>query len=376
MALEGTLRDFSLPDILQLIGLQRKTGVLTIRTASDTVTLYFDRGRLVRAHSAMEAPDTKLGYIMVRSGRITQEQLDDALAAQRERILPLGSILLERGACSTAELSMSISIQQKRLLFSLFRLEEGVFIFDPAESVEYEEGIIVPLDIEMLLMEAAQMLDEQPMVEKVIRSVDIVFRRSDVARHAGVLDEREAAVLDMIDGERSVGDILSRTLMSEYDCYKALYNFASRGLIEEVNGRVVDFDLLNALPSVDEFIEKMRGLVPSRCLDLVEALPASAFSNAVILIVSISMQSVLWSPDDSAFDEWIEPLDGIIAEATRLYDLKTGVYESVTGNIGLAVFWDFESDFALMVSDALAGKSGVSKFRSQVARMASRLLPS
>ncbi len=29
MALEGTLKDFSLADIFQLIGLQRKTGVLT-----------------------------------------------------------------------------------------------------------------------------------------------------------------------------------------------------------------------------------------------------------------------------------------------------------------------------------------------------------
>ncbi|TFG36821.1 MAG: DUF4388 domain-containing protein, partial [Candidatus Aminicenantes bacterium] len=31
MALEGTLRDFSFADILQLISLQRKTGVLTLK---------------------------------------------------------------------------------------------------------------------------------------------------------------------------------------------------------------------------------------------------------------------------------------------------------------------------------------------------------
>jgi hypothetical protein len=41
MALEGTLRDFSFADILQLISLQRKTGVLTLRTEENLVTVSF-----------------------------------------------------------------------------------------------------------------------------------------------------------------------------------------------------------------------------------------------------------------------------------------------------------------------------------------------
>ena len=41
MALEGTIRDFGLPDIFQLIGLQRKTGVLTLKNEKDKVTVTF-----------------------------------------------------------------------------------------------------------------------------------------------------------------------------------------------------------------------------------------------------------------------------------------------------------------------------------------------
>ena len=40
MALEGTLKDFALPDIFQLIGLQKKTGVLYLRDERDEVTPY------------------------------------------------------------------------------------------------------------------------------------------------------------------------------------------------------------------------------------------------------------------------------------------------------------------------------------------------
>ena len=51
MALEGTIRDFGLPDIFQLIGLQRKTGILTLRNEKDTVTVTFENGMVVMAAS-------------------------------------------------------------------------------------------------------------------------------------------------------------------------------------------------------------------------------------------------------------------------------------------------------------------------------------
>src|SRR5438876_10203342 len=51
MALEGTLKDFPLPDIIQLLSLSRKTGAVEI-TGSDgfgTGRLYFHQGKVVSA---------------------------------------------------------------------------------------------------------------------------------------------------------------------------------------------------------------------------------------------------------------------------------------------------------------------------------------
>ena len=41
MALEGPIKDFGLPDIFQLIGLQRKTVVLTLKNETEQVTVAF-----------------------------------------------------------------------------------------------------------------------------------------------------------------------------------------------------------------------------------------------------------------------------------------------------------------------------------------------
>ena len=57
MALEGTLKDFSLADIFQLIGLQRKTGVLTLRGKDAVEDRKFRRLRRYRDSRLSHQPD-------------------------------------------------------------------------------------------------------------------------------------------------------------------------------------------------------------------------------------------------------------------------------------------------------------------------------
>ena len=93
MALEGTLRDFSLADIFQLIGLQRKTGVLTLRSKDDTVTVTFLDGKVVGADSLNRRLENRLGTVLMRTGFLTQDQLKRSLEIQKETLQRLGFIL-------------------------------------------------------------------------------------------------------------------------------------------------------------------------------------------------------------------------------------------------------------------------------------------
>src|SRR6266568_2845118 len=78
MALQGTLKDFSLADIFQLIGLQKKTGVLTLKSGQEVVTVSFLDGNVVAADSLHRRLEERLGY-------------------DRENVVPLSaeSILME-----------------------------------------------------------------------------------------------------------------------------------------------------------------------------------------------------------------------------------------------------------------------------------------
>ncbi|MFI5183166.1 MAG: DUF4388 domain-containing protein, partial [Vicinamibacteria bacterium] len=83
MALEGTIKDFGLPDIFQLIGLQRKTGLLTLKNDKEQVTVTFENGMVVMADSSAKRLEDRLGNVLVKQGKLGKERLDEALSTQK-----------------------------------------------------------------------------------------------------------------------------------------------------------------------------------------------------------------------------------------------------------------------------------------------------
>jgi len=264
MALEGTLKDFSLADIFQLIGLQRKTGVLTLRSKDDTVTVTFLDGKVVGADSLSHRLENRLGSVLIKSGLLTQDQLSHALAIQKETLQRLGFVLTHYGIISADALKQAIQLQILQIVYRLFRWKDGDYHFSQETTIEYDRDNVVPITAESILMEGARMIDEWPIIEKRIRSYDMVFRKkltdqeivvSDEAdevqfdegtmagrrRRPGLADKirispEEKHVYDLVDGTMTVGDVVEISKFAEFDTVKALYELLTRDLVEEVRG--------------------------------------------------------------------------------------------------------------------------------------------
>ena len=69
MALKGTIKDFGVADILQLISQQGKTGVLVLRNEADEVTVTFLNGSVVGAGRSIRSAEQLLGALLVQIGR-------------------------------------------------------------------------------------------------------------------------------------------------------------------------------------------------------------------------------------------------------------------------------------------------------------------
>lgn len=282
MALEGTLRDFSLADIFQLIGLQRKTGVLTLRGKDDTVTVTFLDGKVVGADSLNHRLENRLGTVLMKTGILSHDQLNRALEIQKETLQRLGFILTHYGIISAESLRGAIQQQMMQIVYRVFRWKDGDYHFSQETTIEYDRDNIVPITAESILMEGARMIDEWPIIEKRIRSYDMVFRKkltdqeivvvgvdetddidfdadSSRRRRGGSggfgekirISQDEKSIYDLVDGTMTVSDIVEVSRLSEFDTNKALYELITRDLIEEVRGASAAAVVAQATP-VDE----------------------------------------------------------------------------------------------------------------------------
>lgn len=257
MALEGTIRDFGLADILQLIGIQRRSGVLTLENDQDTVIVKFLDGQVVGADNRVRNLEDMLGSVLVRTGRITESQLAEALKVQRTTLQRLGYVLVKNGHVSEEDLHDALQIQVLQIVYRLFRWREGRYRFDPSEHIEYDREHFSPVSAETILMEGARMIDEWPIIERRIKSPGLVFRRTEagaalVAPVQSLVDSdidmgfsesrpdsvrlspEAAAILRLVDGRASVLEITERSPLGEFDVYHTLHDLANRQLITEV----------------------------------------------------------------------------------------------------------------------------------------------
>ena len=249
MGLEGTLKVFSLTEIFQMLGLQRKTGILSVEGEDDSVTISFLGGAVVAAESAARRLDNRLGNLLLRAGYLTDEQLAHVLALQRETRQRLGFLLVREGLVEPAELREALRLQISRIVYSAFRWPDGRFHFTQEGTVDYDADHMAPVSTETVLMEAAQIVDEWPLLEKKIGALTNVYRRAPgVERLNLVVNQKntpegtlsvsrsEAETWRWIDGRRTVGDIMERAFLSDFEVMKGTVDLLGRNLIEP--GRV------------------------------------------------------------------------------------------------------------------------------------------
>lgn len=256
MALEGTIRDFGLPDIFQLIGLQRKTGILTLKNEKDQVTVAFENGMVVAADSSTKRLEDRLGNVLVKQGKLSKERLDDALQTQKATLQRLGHVLTTQNAITVKDLKEAITVQISQLVFKVFRWRDGEYHFAPTDTVDYDRENFAPMSSDFILMEGIRMLDEWPIIEKKIPSMDIVFRTavdpntievavSDAAggdaKHSAAsasnkirLSRDEERVFRKVDGTRTVQGIVDSSGLSEFDTCRILFDLLNRNLISTV----------------------------------------------------------------------------------------------------------------------------------------------
>jgi hypothetical protein len=301
VGLEGTLKVFSLTEIFQMLGLQRKTGILSVEGEDDAITISFLGGSVVAAESEVRRLDNRLGNLLLRAGYVTQEQLDHVLALQKETRQRMGFLLVREGLVEPTELREALRLQISRIVYSAFRWPDGRFHFTQEGTVDYDADHMAPVSTDTVLMEAAQIVDEWPLLEKRVGGATTVYRRAPgveklklVANQKNTpegtlsVSRPEAETWRWIDGRRTVGDIMERAFLSDFEVLKGTADLAGRTLIEI--GRAPE-EPAEAVPPP---VARVRSVPASRSIGLWVVLVVLAALSAYL--IPRNPANVFWRP--------------------------------------------------------------------------------
>ncbi len=234
MAIRGSLKEASLPDVLQLLAMGKKTGCLSVTHRQSFGYIYFQKGRI--SYASIVNRRDRLGDVLVKSGIITQAQLDAAIALQdRRRDKRVGELLVEGGALTVEALHDAIEVQIREAVYFLFTWNQGTFNFE-ADVVPDQHDHVVSINPESLLLEGARRVDEWSLIEKKIASFDIVFQadQAKVPSSDVALTAEQRSVLDLVDGVRDIQAIVDASGLVEFEVGKALYGLVTAGYIHRI----------------------------------------------------------------------------------------------------------------------------------------------
>ncbi len=236
MALKGTLGDFSIAEIFQLIGQQQKTGVLSVSNDSGVVHVIFDCGRVVGAAEGNHGEDDRLVERLERMGILKNEDIRRLRQAQSISMVQMAEFLSLRGALSTDEFAHFLGLEIRNMVFHLFLWTDGQYEFTP-RNVRFDEKFTPGVPGEELLLDGLRVKDEWHSITRLLPNWGAVPQRvAPEEKEKAELSENEIdrTVHDLVDGTKSVRGIIDRSRLSDFEACRILANLVSRGYIRVV----------------------------------------------------------------------------------------------------------------------------------------------
>lgn len=155
--LRGYAWTISVPDLMGILQVQQKSGVLRVNIGTEVVRLIFDGGDLIHASSDNSPPGFRLGEILVSQEAIGLKDLELFLLSTAPSVERLGNAMEEQGLISRDQLRRALDHQIQGIFHRLFAAKEAYYTFREGHA---EETIDERRNVFQLLLETCRVNDE------------------------------------------------------------------------------------------------------------------------------------------------------------------------------------------------------------------------
>jgi septal ring-binding cell division protein DamX len=224
----GNIEPAAFPHLLVDLHNHGATGSLKVTGPHHPKALYFRGGRVLFGSS--NDPRDQLGSILIESGKITREQLDEVNAKVGPGN-PLAKVLSESGFVNQRELGDAARVKVERILADVLSWETGTFEFE--DGVLPKGAVDLKLSTEKLLLNAVQRIPDRSFA---LRHVELRTVLAPVPEGETALSEIRAEVwplLERLDGQRTLKDAIALTRLDEFEAAKTACALLFLGVVRK-----------------------------------------------------------------------------------------------------------------------------------------------
>lgn len=285
VALRGNLSDFGIGEVFQLIGQQRKTGVLEVDgSTGDRIHVGFVDGSVVSASLVGPHEDAALGDMLVRTGLLTAERLlaiEQRVEAEEDTFRRLA---IHQEGLAARDVDQIEDIVTRETLFELLRWTTGSFHFS-AQKVRTRTPDTRGTPAEQILMDGLRMIDEWRTFDPEATRADAIFKsaqgfevyRSSVRGESPRALADAQRLFDVLDGVAPVRRAIDHSRLGSFEGARILTALRRSGAIEPIAA--------GSAPKAKR-VELTRAAAPVPAAPLWRRAPAAAIPFVVLVVVA------------------------------------------------------------------------------------------
>jgi len=257
MPLKGTLSVFSTTQLLNLINLAKKTGSLRIYEGVDTgeqltlgdgetsipklaageerAQVFFKEGKLL--YASMRDKGGDLTSVLQKAGKLNDEQartIRERAKGHSDKALAL--MLINANYVTKQNIIQSIQKHTVDIVFDLMVWNSEPFEFDE-QSPTPSDRIIVPINLENVIIEGARRIHDQKQLEEELPNLDFAlkFRDKPGEKLKDIqLSTAEWRVVGFVSPKNSIRQIAKACNMTDTEIRRVVHALREAGLVELV----------------------------------------------------------------------------------------------------------------------------------------------
>lgn len=257
VALQGDIAVIPIGAILQLLQIESRSGLLLVTDDKTEVTMSVRLGLIDLVQARGAGSEFRLGRYFIEHNLVTNDDIDRLLRDNTPTPRPpppesgsrssmpkaepltagrrlLGDLLVDSGRVTRDQLREALARQSSELVYEVLRWPRGRFEFRLEALPALAESAKLGLPVASVVMEGFRRVDEWRVVEAGLGSFESVLQADRVAIEAADvrrLPKHEQRLLDMVDGDRTVREIIEQSHMSSFDACKVLFALLEARLV-------------------------------------------------------------------------------------------------------------------------------------------------